>query len=616
MDNLFNLNLNNLAGVALAFIPALLNFGIIIYILRYLPDRTITRVFALFTFALFCWQMVDSFVRLSDSAETAMAWDKIFCIGWIFVGPLGLYFSLLYTQKKKNANKPWVLCLLFLPALFFETIFKGDFIPHNYIYSGFWGWVDQHDLHILDKIMILWISFLVMCMLVLLVRHAYRVRHRSDRFFPTLLICIGLGIPTIQGIVTQVLFPLAMDMAVIPVTSTFMSCFSIATVIALRGHSLFNISDSIHAETVLDNMSDIVFTVLPSGQISYINTYGTALLGVDPLLVEQYDFRMLFPKNKNYLEFRVKVLEPALEGQPVNNFPSCVHTSWGNSIDVIFTADPIFDNRQRVGVLLVAHNVTEMKRAEQEIKDKNKELERSNADLETFAFVASHDLKEPLRMVSNYTQLLARKYENRLDEQAQQYIGYASEGVHRMQLLINDLLEYSRIGKSEMPVETVDFNELAAEIKMNLETTIKDSGATIIYDDLPSLIGFRSQLSRLLQNLIENAIKFRGNKPPVVKLSAMEKENVWQFSVKDNGIGISPEYKEKVFVIFQRLHERTRYPGTGIGLSVCKKIVELHGGTIWLESEPGKGTTFFFTIPKQEGVVATIADPEEVAHTD
>ena len=239
----------------------------------------------------------------------------------------------------------------------------------------------------------------------------------------------------------------------------------------------------------------------------------------------------------------------------------------------------------------VLRDVTDRVRAEQE-------LARSNAELEQFAYVASHDLQEPLRMVASYTQLLARRYGDRLDDDAREFIGFAVDGVTRMQALINDLLAFSRVGTRGGSFESTDADLVLERVLVNLGPAIEDAGAVVTSDPLPTVIADAGQLGQVFQNLIANAVKFRRpGDTPRVHVSATRTGESWLFSVADNGIGIAPEFAERIFILFQRLHKRDEYPGTGIGLSICKKIVERHGGEIWLESKPGEGTTFRFTIP-------------------
>jgi PAS domain S-box-containing protein len=262
-----------------------------------------------------------------------------------------------------------------------------------------------------------------------------------------------------------------------------------------------------------------------------------------------------------------------------------------------------------IGTFGLSRDITARKEAEEALARKADELARSNLELEQFAYVASHDLQEPLRMIASYTQLLARRYGDRLDADANEFINYAVEGATRMQVLINDLLSYSRLGTRGKPFAATDCNEALARALQNLKIAIQETKAAVSTSKLPVILGDGGQLTQLFQNLISNALKFRGAEAPVVHIKAELKPVQdhgsddaspceWVFSIRDNGMGIEPEYHERIFIIFQRLHTRDQYPGTGIGLAVCKKIVERHGGRIWLESALGSGTTFFFTAPQ------------------
>lgn len=240
--------------------------------------------------------------------------------------------------------------------------------------------------------------------------------------------------------------------------------------------------------------------------------------------------------------------------------------------------------------------LTQAQLLEQETRQRQ-ELARSNAELQQFAYIASHDLQEPLRMVTSYLQLLERRYKDRLDESANDFIAYAVEGATRMKTLINDLLAYSRIETRGKSFERIDCNAIVKHAIANLQIAINENQAAITWDELPELWADSTQLIQLFQNLISNAIKFQGSGSPTIHISAEHQHENWLFRVQDDGIGIDPQYAERIFVIFQRLHNRTEYPGTGIGLAICKRIIERHDGSIWVESEPGKGSTFCFTLP-------------------
>jgi signal transduction histidine kinase len=246
----------------------------------------------------------------------------------------------------------------------------------------------------------------------------------------------------------------------------------------------------------------------------------------------------------------------------------------------------------------IVDEVNELRHAHELLDQRSQELERSNSDLEQFAYVASHDLQEPLRKVTSFCQLLERRYKGQLDERGEQYIAFAVDGAKRMQILINDLLAFSRVGRRSAEHVKIDSDELLDDALRNLSSAIEDSGAEITRGELPEVWGEPSLLTAVFQNLVSNAIKFHGDQPPRIHVEAVRSDEDWTFSVTDNGIGIDDEYAERIFVIFQRLHAKDAYPGTGIGLALSRKIIEYHGGQIWLDTAAGDGQTrFSFTLP-------------------
>jgi C4-dicarboxylate-specific signal transduction histidine kinase len=250
----------------------------------------------------------------------------------------------------------------------------------------------------------------------------------------------------------------------------------------------------------------------------------------------------------------------------------------------------------------IGRDISERKRFDDILLRQSEELRRSNAELEQFAYVASHDLQEPLRMVASYMQLLAERYRGRLDAKADKYIAYAVDGAHRMQALINDLLALSRVNSRGAEFTPIDCQSVIGRVVHDLDASIRQSQALVECEDLPTVLADEQQLAQLFQNLVGNALKFRAEQTPHVRLRAVPQQDSWVFSVQDNGIGIDPQHADKIFILFQRLHSRQKYDGTGIGLAICKKIVERHGGRIWVESKPGEGSTFKFTLPAMQPV--------------
>ncbi len=270
----------------------------------------------------------------------------------------------------------------------------------------------------------------------------------------------------------------------------------------------------------------------------------------------------------------------------------------GTKGTLLISSAPIKDDEGKItGAVMVAMDVTEERAIERELAVKAEDLVRSNKELQQFAYVASHDLKEPLRMVTIYVQLLQRRYSSVLDDQAKEFIGFAVDGSKRMYSLVDDLLTYSRVETSVAPFGTVDMGQVMDTALKDLKEAMDISGGEVKFGDLPEVYADYHQMVQLMENLVGNAIKFRRDETSLVQVSAKLCGNEWVFSVKDNGIGIAQEYSTKVFQMFQRLHARETFPGTGIGLAICKKVVERHGGRIWFDSEVGVGTTFYFTLP-------------------
>ena len=268
-----------------------------------------------------------------------------------------------------------------------------------------------------------------------------------------------------------------------------------------------------------------------------------------------------------------------------------------------FWAKAVVSTMNHIGnevvTVAIIENIEKKKLTEDALEQKNKELTQINQELEHFAYVASHDLQEPLRTITSFIQILDRRYVNKLDEDAQQFMGFVVDGAKRMQTLIHDLLEYSRINRYNTGYEKIDLNEIFNTVSRVLKDKIESNDALVIAENLPFVYGNRIQLTQVFQNLIDNAIKFKAKKrKPEIIVSVNDIKDKWELVFKDNGIGISQEYFQRIFVIFQRLHTLEEYSGTGIGLAICKKIIERHGGEIWVDSKPGKGTEFHLTISK------------------
>jgi len=318
-------------------------------------------------------------------------------------------------------------------------------------------------------------------------------------------------------------------------------------------------------------------------------------------------------------------IDKICKGERVESYETVRVTKDGRNINVAITLSPFRDaHGDVIGISTIVRDITERKRIEAELaayrerleelverrtreltrannqlKVLTQDLQRSNRDLEQFAYIASHDLQEPLRQIIGFTQFLDERYRPNLDETAQELMGFIVDGGHRMQVLIQDLLMFSRVGRSEKPPQPTNLEDILDDVMQNLKTRIDENGAVITHDPLPTLKADASQLAQVFQNLITNALKFRGVQPPQIHIGARKQDGFWEFYVRDNGIGFKQQFADRIFNLFQRLQSHKDYPGTGIGLPICKRVIEWHGGKIWAQSAPGEGATFYFTLPRE-----------------
>jgi PAS domain S-box-containing protein len=391
-----------------------------------------------------------------------------------------------------------------------------------------------------------------------------------------------------------------------------------------------------HLAAVVESSDDGIVTMVLDGTITSWNRGAEKLFGYTSTEAMGKTLRMLLPPERANEES--DILARIARGERIDNFDVVRVRKDGKRIDISATISPIKDsNGTIVGASKIAHDITEHKLAQHEIQRLSKEmesrnaelttqatalrrahdelelrvnerteelaganqvLERSNIELQQFAYIASHDLQSPLRSISGFVQLLKLEYEGKLDEQAGDWIGRTVEAVEQMQTIIRDVLAYSRVESRSLPFAPTPFLDVFNDAVALLESSIHDAGGQVSCSKLPVVMGDRSQLVQLMQNLIGNGLKYHGDKSPHVHVSAERNGTEWTFSVRDNGIGIDPKYYERVFEIFKRLHDQKEYPGTGIGLAVCRRVVTRHGGRIWLESEAGHGSVFHFTLPE------------------
>jgi len=346
---------------------------------------------------------------------------------------------------------------------------------------------------------------------------------------------------------------------------------------------------------ILKTSTDAIVSADESGTITDVNVGAERMFGYGPSELVGRPLTVLMPER--FHDGFVAGLKRFLETESSDVIGSVVEFTGRRRDGGEFPLDLSLSEWSLHGV----HHFTGVMRDISERKRAQEELKRSNEDLEQFAYAASHDLQEPLRMVTGYVGLLAQRYQGKLDEDADEFIGFAVDGAERMKELISDILEYSRVNSRPKPLASVPLDEVVEEATRNLSVALEESDGRVGHEDLPVVEGDRSQLLELFQNLIGNSLKFRSEEKPLVRISAARDNGMWRVTVADNGIGIEPAYREKVFAVFQRLHTRSEYPGTGIGLALCKRVVERHGGAIWIEPGSREGTTIHLTLKGADG---------------
>ena len=366
-------------------------------------------------------------------------------------------------------------------------------------------------------------------------------------------------------------------------------------------------ASSQYSRSLLESSLDPLVTISAEGKVTDVNEATVTVTGVPREQLIGTDFSDYFTEPEKAREGYRRVFANTF----VTDYPLTICHRDGHLTDVLYNASVYRDTRGNViGVFAAARDVTDRKRAEEALRkahdslevkvaERTADLTRSNADLEQFAYAASHDLQQPLRMVANYVGLLSQRYREHFDEKADRYIDYAVGGAKRMQALVDGLLHYSRVGTKDAAATELDVTAVVTEALANLHQHIEEAAAVVEVGPMPVVVADRVQLAQVFQNLLDNAVKFRGATPPKVSVTCRDAGSEWEFAIRDNGIGIDPKHGERIFGVFKRLHTEQEYPGTGIGLALCRKIVERHGGRIHVEPAEGGGSVFLFTLPKR-----------------
>ena len=721
---MFNFTFQNPYGFLCSFIPALFNLALVMYILFFLPRNRLTNIFALLTFTCALWQIADSLQRITPTQKAADFWDSIFSISWIFAGSLCLHFSILYTQIIKPYSRIYVP-LLYAPGFIFLSLYQMHYYEHIIQYFHFWGWGNFHNNNVIDVIQVYWISVSVIVALILLIIHTLRIK--NDRLLKTqsFFIATGIAIPTITGIITQVIFPTVFHRQPIPLTSTFMTFFSIATVLALKKYKLFGVSDLINNKTLLDSMPMIIFSVSKEKRITYMNRFGMQALELTKKDLAAINMKELFIyESEEHKKKMNAVWERTVEYEQVENIESSFNTPKGK-MDIILSYNPIINNNQVEGVLFTARDITELKKSnqllfkkeaileeaqrlshigswewdvatntvlwsdelyrmygykpeeipityetylqnvhpadreyvnniiqkaytdhhpfnfyhrvlrndgtevimfsrgeviadennniirmngtaqdvtelktkEQMLKNKNEELQKTNAELDKFVYSVSHDLRAPLTSMLGVVEIAE---EENKDALMKERLRLLKINIKKLDQFILDILDYSRNARQEIKKEEINFSDMLDEITQKLKYVGVNEREVDIRVKINSTAPFRSDKSRIgimLKNLISNSIRYSNFKVenPFVEIGVNVTEKEANIVVRDNGIGIGEEFQDKIFDMFYRVSHNSI--GTGLGLYLVKESVKKLNGKIKVESQKEKGSKFSISIP-------------------
>lgn len=531
------------------------------------------------------WILSEAIEILTHGNPGKLVWDLLGYTGVYLIGPAWLFFIIRFTgQDKLLAGKRW-LYFCIVPAISLLLLISNPFseiiwtMKDEAAYLVPFSKSRKLAYYFLNGAMIL--QFLLGAYWLIRMLGRTRSFYRRQIIILAFLMLIPLSISMYELVTKQKLFfPLS--------ANPFLCCLTAVLIawllLSMRWGDILSASRGF----ILGKMSDAVL-VVDNGNF-LVDANETALRVMN---------RELKEVRKQGLESVWPLLHSALQELQSDPGSSADLPLEINGVKKEFNValTPLTDWMNRVvSKIIVLRDISERRQLEEKLKIHAYELAASNEELQHFAYAATHDLQEPARMVSSYLNLLDKRNEGKLDKESMEFMTFAANGARRMTQLLNDLLEYSKVGTNIPSMDPVDCDDVITGVLQNLKLQIDESGAVVIRDQMPTVRGSKEQLLQLFQNLINNAIKFRGGDPPEIHIDAEKIEGKWLFKVKDNGIGINSAYQEKVFQIFQRLHTNDEYSGTGVGLAICRKVVSRHGGKIWVESEPGHGTTVFFTI--------------------
>ena len=513
--------------------------------------------------------------------------SKIQSFGWASFNTYYFLFILYLTNNKKMLSSPILyIIILLLPGIFLYQNYQGNMLVccHKVYYGFAADWSNTVWSYV-------YFSYYIIMFFIgafLLYRHGKTTRIRSEKKIAGILLSSTISVFVIGTFISVIMNYLKVSIP-LDVNLVFL-IFVVGFLYSAEKFETFTLSSTRNADRIMNMINEGIVLLENDGSMSNSNRAAMEIFGY-PEGEETKD-------TCGFIEDIIKKAGVAGDGAEIANGEVTFNDASGTEKTVLVSSRVLLKGKGNSGRVCTIRDITAKKQTEVNLVETVKELKRSNEDLESFAYVASHDLKEPLRMVTSYMQLIRKKFMDKLGNDGNEYINFASEGAKRMSDLIEGLLDYSRIKRAGRVDTVVDTSATIVHVMSVMKFSILDKKADIVIKEpMPCIVADKMQLEQLFQNIIGNALKFSGKERPIVTISAEKNGNLYEFTFKDNGIGIEKMYCEKIFQIFQRLHTRAEYEGTGVGLAICKKIVETHGGKIRVESAgPGKGSSFIFTL--------------------
>jgi PAS domain S-box-containing protein len=537
-------------------------------------------------FALWSFGFSIMYTNFS-TLEVSRVMHKIAGMGWVFFSSLYLLLVLELTEQKKMSRSPMIVFLLFIiPVVLYMFFLKGEITKccdkKYFGYAGAWQMTIWANLFY-----VYYVSFFVLDLYFIL--RYIRKENNKDKINTAVILMTTMFFCFVVGTITSIVLKIKNQYVPIE-ANVYLIFFAISVFYAMQKYEFLSIAPSMAADLIINTMNDGLILFDKKGNVVSANYSVHKIFDCDN--EEKEDCLRVIP------EFLIKKILSSQ--QPIVNEEVVITTIKDNKKTLLLSVSVLSYKKEVRGYVCILKDITDLKIAKNELEETIVKLIKSNKELEQFAYVASHDLKEPLRMVTSYVQLLQKRYTDKLDSDANDFINFAVEGAKRMYELIDGLLEYSRVITKEVEIEEVNIGEIIEEVLFMLKIKIEQKHALIKKKgNFPKIKGNKIHISRLFQNLIDNSLKFCKEKP-VIEVGVEKKDGGYLFYIRDNGIGIRKEFKERIFDIFQRINPREEYEGTGIGLSICKKIVEKYKGSIWVESEgEGKGSTFYFILPEK-----------------